>query len=257
MSTRLSYKGWEDGGDDVLAQGAGAFCFSRCETNEGRWTKTMDICEAFLQVVCVFFCCFLNNGTGSNGQIVGVHSWWHLCCWELIQQSSRMEPFVPACGIVKHWLGRVRAMTRLETITKPQPAVLFQWLCTVFLKPKVGYVGYGPFPVRVTTRIIPFLVGNPYKPLFATGILGRGHTKGICSLRSPSRVVLTNPGRPLAEAKVEDLRTAVDCAAFFGVPSLYGTPGVSVTQDFSPGKQRYLEDHPRAWNGHLEGNKFT
>lgn len=34
-----------------------------------------------------------------------------------------------------------------------------------------------------------------------------------------------HPGRPLAEAKVEDLRTAVDCAAFFRVPSLYGTPG--------------------------------
>ena len=30
------------------------------------------------------------------------------------------------------------------------------------------YIGYGPFPVTVTTRIIPFLVGNPYKPLFAT-----------------------------------------------------------------------------------------
>ena len=25
------------------------------------------------------------------------------------------------------------------------------------------YLGYGPFPVTVTTRIIPFLVGNPYK----------------------------------------------------------------------------------------------
>ena len=35
------------------------------------------------------------------------------------------------------------------------------------------YIGYGPFPVTVTTRIITFLVGNPYKPLFAT-ITGKG-----------------------------------------------------------------------------------
>ena len=31
-----------------------------------------------------------------------------------------------------------------------------------------------PHPVSVTTRIITFLVGNPYKPSFATGILGGG-----------------------------------------------------------------------------------
>ena len=30
-----------------------------------------------------------------------------------------------------------------------------------------------PFPVTVTTRIIPFLVGNPYKPSFAT-VTGKG-----------------------------------------------------------------------------------
>ena len=37
----------------------------------------------------------------------------------------------------------------------------------------VIYLGYGPFPVTVTTRIITFLVGNPYKPLFAT-VTGKG-----------------------------------------------------------------------------------
>ena len=31
-----------------------------------------------------------------------------------------------------------------------------------------GFVGLSPLPVRVTTRIITFLVGNPYKPSFAT-----------------------------------------------------------------------------------------
>ena len=35
------------------------------------------------------------------------------------------------------------------------------------------YVGLSPFPVTVTTRIITFLVGDPYKPSFAT-ITGRG-----------------------------------------------------------------------------------
>ena len=33
--------------------------------------------------------------------------------------------------------------------------------------------GCGPLPVTVTTRIITFLVGNPYKPSFAT-VTGRG-----------------------------------------------------------------------------------
>ena len=31
-----------------------------------------------------------------------------------------------------------------------------------------GYVGTTPQPVTVTTRVIPFLVGNPYKPAFVT-----------------------------------------------------------------------------------------
>ena len=98
---------------------------------------------------------------------------------------------------------------------------------------------------------------NPSRHFWVSMILhGFSQTHGgICQLRSLSRVVLTNPGRPLAEAKVEDLRTAVDCAAFFGVPSLYGTPGVSVTAGFFAREQRYLEDHPGAWNGHLEGEQ--
>ena len=36
-----------------------------------------------------------------------------------------------------------------------------------FLKNLV-YIGLSPLPVTVTTRIITFLVGNPYKPSFAT-----------------------------------------------------------------------------------------
>ncbi len=41
------------------------------------------------------------------------------------------------------------------------------------------YVGLSPLPVRVTTRIITFLVGNPYKPSFPL-LLGGGTTQLIC-----------------------------------------------------------------------------
>ena len=37
----------------------------------------------------------------------------------------------------------------------------------------IPYTLENPQPVTVTTRILPFFVGNPYKPLFVTGILGR------------------------------------------------------------------------------------
>ena len=40
------------------------------------------------------------------------------------------------------------------------------------------YFGLSPFPVIVTTRIITFLVGNPYKPSFPL-LLGRGTTQNI------------------------------------------------------------------------------
>ncbi len=35
------------------------------------------------------------------------------------------------------------------------------------------YFGLSPLPVTATTRIITFLVGDPYKPSFAT-VTGRG-----------------------------------------------------------------------------------
>ena len=45
---------------------------------------------------------------------------------------------------------------------------------------KVKYAfGLSPLPVTVTTRIITFLVGDPYKPSFATGILGGGTTQNM------------------------------------------------------------------------------
>ena len=42
------------------------------------------------------------------------------------------------------------------------------------------YVGLSPLPVRVTTRIITLLVGNPYKPSFPL-LLGGGTTQNICN----------------------------------------------------------------------------
>ena len=43
------------------------------------------------------------------------------------------------------------------------------------------YIGLSPLPVRVTTRIITFLVGNPYKPSFPL-LLGGGTTQDITPL---------------------------------------------------------------------------
>ena len=58
------------------------------------------------------------------------------------------------------------------------------WVCEYFIMPSFGgcwdfctwWVGLSPFPVRVTTRIITFLVGNPYKPSFPL-LLGGGTTQ--------------------------------------------------------------------------------
>ena len=41
----------------------------------------------------------------------------------------------------------------------------------------IVHVGLSSFPVIVTTRIITFLVGNPYKPSFPL-LLGRGTKQG-------------------------------------------------------------------------------
>ena len=44
---------------------------------------------------------------------------------------------------------------------------------TSWLRTNQSLVGFSPFSVTVTTRIIPFLVGNPYKPSCAT-VTGKG-----------------------------------------------------------------------------------
>ena len=62
---------------------------------------------------------------------------------------------------------------------KPKsPNDCYKWLQLVTLltggPSGVIYVGLSPLPVTVTTRIITFLVGDPYKPSFAT-VTGRGN----------------------------------------------------------------------------------
>ena len=49
------------------------------------------------------------------------------------------------------------------------------------------YIGYGPFPVTVTTRTITFLVGNPDKPLFAT-VIGKGPHPTYISLKAKTQI---------------------------------------------------------------------
>ncbi len=49
-----------------------------------------------------------------------------------------------------------------------------------FLRRSWIFVGLSPLPVRVTTRISTFLVGNPYKPSFPL-LLGGGTTQDICN----------------------------------------------------------------------------
>ena len=64
----------------------------------------------------------------------------------------------------KSWRGLPRS--RLKTGNK---SLLHNEGCTrVFFCSLVLFIGYGPLTVTVTTRIITFLVGNPYKPSFAT-----------------------------------------------------------------------------------------
>ena len=55
------------------------------------------------------------------------------------------------------------------------------------------YIGYGPFPVTLTTRIIPFSVGNPELNLYLPLLLGRGHTQCIYSYLLSYRLSNSHP----------------------------------------------------------------
>ena len=71
--------------------------------------------------------------------------------------------------------------------TKAMKAVHVRDFSQVFFVPQIlrslGRTWYildvGPLTVTVITRIISFLIGNPYKPSFPTGILWGGHIQGI------------------------------------------------------------------------------
>ena len=91
---------------------------------------------------------------------------WSSKCGPVVWQNS-------TCGREKKktgqwWKPTVRSCLVIEDlctrIGRP-PGVLL--LCKLLL-PNILWLRSTPHPVTVTTRIITFLVGNPYKPSFAT-----------------------------------------------------------------------------------------
>ena len=58
--------------------------------------------------------------------------------------------------------------------------------------------GLSPLPVRVTTRIITFLVGDPYKPSFAT-VTGRGDNPKFAP--TPPKFNMEPKNHPLEKEK--------------------------------------------------------
>ena len=69
--------------------------------------------------------------------------------------------------------GQQTRCSDVEVTKKPCPKQE-KHICRVFTPPDNNiYIGLSPLPVTVTTRIITFLVGDPYKPSFAT-VTGRG-----------------------------------------------------------------------------------
>ena len=147
------------------------FVFSRCETRRASEQKLW----TFVRHSCKLSVCFFVVFKKERYRIKWPDCWSSFMVapfvvGSLFSSRVRMKPFVPACGIVKHWLGRVRAMTRAGNDHKtPAGTFEFQWFCTVFLKPKVGYVGVWPLPSKsdhqdysIFSRGIPI---NLYLPL--------------------------------------------------------------------------------------------
>ncbi len=58
---------------------------------------------------------------------------------------------------------------------------MYRWKLGSMVRISGLYLGLSPLAVRVTTRIITFLVGNPYKPSFPL-LLGGGTTQVISYL---------------------------------------------------------------------------
>ncbi len=89
------------------------------------------------------------------------------------------------------------------------------------------YLGRCPLPVTVTTRIITFLIGNPYKPSFAT-VTGRGPHP--IYIRINDRQVVYFPGR------VEVV------LYFFSTTSMAGRLDPQI-----PDTQKYRHHHVFGW----------
>ena len=80
---------------------------------------------------------------------------------------SHPSTVIPKIMAAKSWLWFWKVLSSGK--------LTYQWSITIFNR---KYIGLSPLPVRVTTRIITFLVGNPYKPSFPL-LLGGGTTQEI------------------------------------------------------------------------------
>ena len=85
--------------------------------------------------------------------------------------SLRISPFWPPITTNRtmgqtstKWSVNIATPTKCSSYATQE---FFQWYHATV------YFGLSPLPVTVTTRIITFLVGNPYKPSFVT-VTGRG-----------------------------------------------------------------------------------
>ena len=92
-----------------------------------------------------------------------------------------------------------------------------------------------PPPSNSSTKMIPFLVGNPYKPSFVTGILRGGHTQDV-----PLLFVLWSPFCPQTSEQKGGFASCV-FELHWGPPN-----GHRMTQNGFELSQRYFIwiDHP-------------
>ncbi len=127
----------------------------------------------------------INNGISTTNlnwwvyRISGTHQQYHLwSAWEcdLTQVDPRYKR--PAPGLAP-WLFQNGMKSILVDDLRRKTRLRFDVFGKRKTRGKDGIsLGLSPLPVRVTTRIITFLVGNPYKPSFPL-LLGGGTTQNI------------------------------------------------------------------------------
>ena len=118
----------------------------------------MTLCSRFYHYVFwkVLPCCLVFVWLFEVGSVDGVQ--WCFVYWMGDYTVFLQSETSLCCFMVRIW-------PKLDFI-----CIYYTCICTWYI---LGYPWLSPFPVAVTTRIIPFLVGNPYKPSFAT-VTGKG-----------------------------------------------------------------------------------